>query len=91
MLKNGSDVTTAAKARAILYQKRKIAVCGYHGWHDWYIGSTSMDNGVPIKTKGDTLRFEFNNINSLKKLFKNHKIAGVIIEPLSINLLKDNF
>ena len=90
--KNGSDVTTAAIRLARYYTKReKIAVCGYHGWHDWYIGSTSMDNGVPIKTKGDTLRFEFNNINSLKKLFKNHKIAGVIIEPLSINLPKDNF
>ena len=69
--KNGSDVTTAAIRLARYYTKReKIAVCGYHGWHDWYIGSTSMDNGVPIKTKGDTLRFEFNNINSLKKLFQ---------------------
>ena len=37
--KNGSDATTAAVRLARAYTRRdKIIVCGYHGWHDWYIG-----------------------------------------------------
>ena len=90
--KNGSDVTTAAIRLARHYTKRnKIAVCGYHGWHDWYISSTNMDNGIPKYINKDVDKFEYNNIESLKKLFKKNKYAAVIIEPLSINLPKNNF
>src|SRR3990167_5456407 len=46
--KNGSDVTSAAIRLARAYTKRdRIAVCGYHGWHDWYIGSTVRNLGIP--------------------------------------------
>ena len=39
--KNGSDVTSAAIRLARVYTKRdKIITCGYHSWHDWYIGTT---------------------------------------------------
>ena len=38
--KNGSDATTAAIRLARAFTNRDlIAVAGYHGWHDWYIGS----------------------------------------------------
>ena len=50
--KNGSDANTAAIRLARAYTNReKVAVCGYHGWHDWYIGSTTRDEGVPNQTK----------------------------------------
>ena len=40
--KNGSDATSASIRLARAYTGREhIAVCGYHGWHDWYIGSTT--------------------------------------------------
>ena len=48
--KNGSDATSAAIRLARAYTgKEIIAVSGYHGWHDWYIGTTTRDLGVPEK------------------------------------------
>ena len=42
--KNGSDVTSAAIRLARGYTgNQRVAVCGYHGWHDWYIGTTTRD------------------------------------------------
>ena len=84
--KNGSDVTTGAIRVARAYTGRDyVAVCGYHGWHDWYIGSTALDLGVPKSTKDLTLKFSYNDIESLKKLFKKYpgKIAAVIMEPMN--------
>lgn len=50
--KNGSDATSGAIRLARAYTKRDhIIVCGYHGWHDWYIGSTSRNLGVPESTQ----------------------------------------
>ena len=90
--KNGSDVTTAAIRLARYYTKKnKIAICGYHGWHDWYISSTSMDRGIPKYINKDIDKFEFNNIKSLESLFRKNKYAAVIIEPLSIDLPKNSF
>lgn len=92
--KNGSDVTTGAirLARAVT-GRNMVAVCGYHGWHDWYIGSTARDLGVPNSTKAMTHKFEYNNIKSLETLFKKYpkKIAAVILEPENYEPPKDNF
>ena len=85
--KNGSDVTTAAVRLARAYTgKNLIAVAGYHGWHDWYIGSSSRNLGVPQEVKNLTKKFFFNDIDSLKKLFKKYpnKIAAVILEPAGL-------
>ncbi len=46
--KTGSDVTSAAVRLARAHTGReRVIVAGYHGWHDWYIGSTSWPLGVP--------------------------------------------
>ena len=46
--KNGSDVTSAAIRLSRMITKKKIVLtCGYHGWHEWYIGKTSMNAGIP--------------------------------------------
>jgi glutamate-1-semialdehyde 2,1-aminomutase len=86
--KNGSDVTSAAirLARAFTGNDH-IAVCGYHGWQDWYIGSTSRDMGVPEATKALTHTFSYNSIDSLKALFKHpkNKFAAVIMEPMNLH------
>ena len=43
--KNGTDANTVTRlAREI--KKSKIITCGYHGWNDWHISSTSFDNGT---------------------------------------------
>ncbi|MFA6551008.1 MAG: aminotransferase class III-fold pyridoxal phosphate-dependent enzyme [Patescibacteria group bacterium] len=84
--KNGSDVTSGAVrlARAVTGRDH-IACCGYHGWHDWYIGSTARNLGVPKSTRQLTHQFIYNDIKSLKKIFKNNKnkIAAVIMEPMN--------
>jgi glutamate-1-semialdehyde 2,1-aminomutase len=46
--KNGSDATAGAVRLARAFTNRDhVFRCGYHGWHDWYIGSTSRNKGVP--------------------------------------------
>ena len=90
--KNGTDVNSAAIRLARYFTKReKIAVCGYHGWQDWYIASTSMDGGITKETKKNTHTFEYNKIDSLKKLFKKNKYAAVILEPLSYEKPNNEF
>ena len=84
--KNGTDVTSAAVRLARAYTKRDhLLVCGYHGWQDWYIGSTSRDLGVPESVKNLTHKFEYNNIKTLKDLFDQYKnsVAAVIMEPMN--------
>lgn len=84
--KNGSDATAGAVRVARAFTGRdKIACCGYHGWQDWYIGSTSRHLGVPAAVRSLTLAFPYNNLNALAKLFGDHKaqIACVIMEPVS--------
>lgn len=84
--KNGSDATTAAIRLARAYTQRDhIAVCGYHGWQDWYIGSTSRNLGVPASTQRLTHKFSYNNINSLHEIFKSFPgdVAAVILEPMN--------
>ncbi len=90
--KNGTDATSASIriARACT-NKEHIAVCGYHGWQDWYIGSTTRDLGVPKAVKELTHKFEYNNIRSLEKIFQEQELACVIMEPMNIEYPKDNF
>ena len=85
--KNGSDATAGAVRVARAFTGRdKIACCGYHGWQDWYIGTTTRRLGVPKSTQQLTLTFEYNNIASLETLFAEHpeQIAAVIMEPIGI-------
>ncbi|MBF0551519.1 MAG: aminotransferase class III-fold pyridoxal phosphate-dependent enzyme [Deltaproteobacteria bacterium] len=85
--KNGSDATTGAVRVARAYIGReKIACCGYHGWHDWYIGTTTRRLGIPKSTQALTLTFEYNKIETLEVLFAAHPgdIAAVIMEPVGV-------
>jgi glutamate-1-semialdehyde 2,1-aminomutase len=92
--KNGSDATSGAIRIARAYTGRDyVLVCGYHGWQDWYIGSTTRDLGVPKAVKELTHKFNYNDINSLEEKFKEleGKVAAVILEPLNTTPPKDNF
>ncbi|MCK5404355.1 MAG: aminotransferase class III-fold pyridoxal phosphate-dependent enzyme [Desulfobulbaceae bacterium] len=92
--KNGSDVTAGSVRVARAFTGRdKIACCGYHGWQDWYIGSTLRNLGVPQGTRDQTHKFEYNNIESLEKIFSKNKgeVAAVIMEPVNFHEPRDNF
>ncbi|TVQ51268.1 MAG: aminotransferase class III-fold pyridoxal phosphate-dependent enzyme [Saprospirales bacterium] len=87
--------------------KDKIAFCGYHGWHDWYISSNLSDNanldgqllpglepkGVPRGLKGTALPFNYNDIESLDQIIKDHgdQIGVIYMEPQRGNEPKDSF
>jgi len=84
--KNGSDATAGAIRLARANTKRDhVAVCGYHGWQDWYIGSTSRNLGVPSSVRDLTHSFAYNDLDSLDQLFNKFpdQIAAVIIEPMN--------
>jgi glutamate-1-semialdehyde 2,1-aminomutase len=83
--KNGSDATSAAIRLARAYTgKDNVVVCGYHGWQDWYIGSTTRNKGVPDSVSDLTHSFEYNNLESLQKILGTDlEIACVIMEPMN--------
>ncbi len=92
--KNGSDVTSAAVRLARAYTGRDyVACCGYHGWQDWYIATTTRSKGIPEDVRKLTLSFQYNRIDTLKKLFEeyNNKIACVIMEPVSLDAPENGF
>ena len=92
--KNGSDATAGAIRLARAYTQRDhVAVCGYHGWQDWYIGSTTRDSGVPEAIKSLTHKFIYNDLESLRKIFKGHsdQMAAVIMEPMNFETPQPGF
>lgn len=85
--KNGSDATAGAIRVSRAFTGRDhVAVCGYHGWQDWYIGSTARNLGVPQATRDLTHSFMYNDLTSLEKLFADfpNQIAAVILEPMNV-------
>ena len=92
--KNGTDATSGAVRLARAFTgKERVAVCGYHGWQDWYIGSTTKNLGVPKCVQDLTHTFSYNNIDSLKNTLEEYpdEFAAVIMEPMSGEYPKDNF
>ena len=102
----GEAVSIAIRIARAHSRKDKIAFCGYHGWHDWYIASNLADDsnldgnllpglkplGVPRVLINTTIPFEYNNIDSLKKLISDNKDIGIIImEPLRHGGPENNF
>lgn len=85
--KNGSDATAGAIRLARAHTNRdRVAVCGYHGWQDWYIGSTARHRGVPQAVRDLTHTFPYNDLDALEKLLKAHpgEFAAVILEPMNV-------
>jgi len=80
--KTGADVCSAAIRVARAFTGRdQILCCGYHGWHDWYIGTTTRDYGIPEAVKLLTRTFKYNDLDDLKSKL-NEQVAAVILEPV---------
>lgn len=89
--KTGADVCSAAVRVARAFTGRNtIFCCGYHGWHDWYIGITSRNAGVPEAVQNMTYTFEYNDIESLKAAL-DPSVAAVILEPFIFEPPKADF
>ena len=82
--KSGSDVVSAAiRAARALTGRDLVLAAGYHGWHDWYIGSTTRDLGVPKAVADLTLTFRFGDLDHLRSVLQRHpgEVAAVVVEP----------
>ncbi|MDF0530663.1 glutamate-1-semialdehyde 2,1-aminomutase [Tsukamurella sp. 8F] len=83
--KNGSDVTTAALRLARAYTGRtRVAICDhpFFSVDDWFIGTTEMSAGIPVETVAQTVRFAYNDLDSLAAQFAAYpgEIACVLLE-----------
>jgi glutamate-1-semialdehyde 2,1-aminomutase len=87
--KHGSDATSGGVKLARAFTGRdKIAICADHPFFsvdDWFIGSTVLNAGIPQAVRDLTVKFRYNNIESLKALFAEHpgQIALVVLEPFA--------
>jgi glutamate-1-semialdehyde 2,1-aminomutase len=95
--KNGSDVTTAAVKLARAYTGRDlVAICAdqpFFSTDDWFIGSTAMTAGIPGTIQQLTVKFHFNDIQSLENLFALYpdQVACVIMEVETAEAPQENF
>ena len=83
--KNGSDVCAAAVRLARHVTNRDMVFCwGYHGFHDWYIGTTDRSAGIPQAIKDLSKTFEYGDASALEEQFRQHEgnVAAVIMEPV---------
>jgi len=85
--------------------KDKVAICGYHGWHDWYLSANlgddqSLDghllpglepNGVPRSLRGTVFPFNYNNFAELEALVNTHDIGVIKMEVVRNAGPEDNF
>lgn len=82
-------------------RRDKIAFCGYHGWHDWYLSANLSDDaaldghllpgldptGVPRNLRGTMLPFHYNSLEQLEEIVAKNKgeLAAIVMEPVRDN------
>lgn len=106
--KTGGEAMSIAVRIARAFTKKDIVlVCGYHGWHDWYLAA-NLEKGDPLSEvhlkgleplgvpKGLTKTnfiFHYNNLEEFKYLINNYKekIAAVVMEPIRNDYPQDNY
>lgn len=85
--------------------KDKVAICGYHGWHDWYLAANLGDDknlaghllpglepsGVPKNLRGTIFPFNYNNFAELEALVNAHDIGVIKMEVMRNRGPEDNF
>ncbi len=105
--RTGAEASAIAIRLARAYNKKsKVIVCGYHGWHDWYLSAKFMKNnklethlfsnlktdGVPKFLKGNTYSVTYNDIETIKKIIKKDKdISSIIMEVERDKKPKSNY
>ncbi len=93
----GEIMAVAARIARASSGRDKIAFCGYHGWHDWYLaanlaGDSTLDGhllpglepaGVPRGLAGTMFPFHYNQIDQLKAIVAEHgpELAAIVMEP----------
>ena len=101
----GESNSVAIRIARAASGKDKVAICGYHGWHDWYLAANlgegqNLDGhlipgldpaGVPRNLKGSVIPFNYNNFEELLDIVNKNE-AGVIKMEVIRNMgPEDNF
>lgn len=103
----GEAMAVAVRVARTATRRNKVAVCGYHGWHDWYLAVNLSDregldgqllpglapNGVPRQLTESAHAFRYNHIEELETLLSQHgrEIAAIVMEPFRYAEPQDNF
>lgn len=90
-------MAVAVRIARLTTDRSRLVVCGYHGWHDWYLAANLGDNdalsghllpgldrrGVPRELRGTTLPFRMNDRAALQQIIEDHgrQLAAVVMEP----------
>ncbi len=83
----------------------KVAICGYHGWHDWYLSANHNEgddlsshllgglspNGVPKNLKDTVYPFNYNNFEELLSIVDTNDIGVIKMEVVRNFGPEDNF
>ncbi len=93
----GEAMAVAVRIARATTGKSKVAVCGYHGWHDWYIAANLgeanslqglllpglLPSGVPVELRNTTLPFQGGDIHAFREILTKHQgeLAAVVMEP----------
>jgi glutamate-1-semialdehyde 2,1-aminomutase len=93
----GEAMAVAVRIARAASGRDKVAFCGYHGWHDWYLaanlaGDTCLDGhllpglaprGVPRGLQASVLPFEFNRLEQLEDIARDHdgELGAIVLEP----------
>ena len=100
--RSGGEILSIAIRIARAHTKKdKVAICGYHGWHDWYLSANLSDdnnlnnhllpnltpNGIPMSMNGLTIPFKFNDPDQLERILSSNlnQFAAIILEPFRDN------
>jgi len=94
----GESMAIAVRIARAYTGRDKVAFCGYHGWHDWYLSANvGSENalgehlisglepaGVPKALKGTALPFRYNQLQELEAILEANKgeIAAIVMEPI---------
>ena len=90
----GEAMAVAVRIARAASGREHIAVCGYHGWHDWYLSLNLNDpnglndlllpglepRGVPTALRGVTHAFKYGDIVGLRKVIEEHTLAAIVLE-----------
>ncbi|OGO58330.1 MAG: aminotransferase class III [Chloroflexi bacterium RBG_19FT_COMBO_47_15] len=101
----GEAMAVAVRIARAFSGKDKIAFCGYHGWHDWYLSANLADErnldgqllpglkplGVPRALKGTAIPFNYNRIDELHNIVNAHDIGTIVVEPIRHHEPEDDF
>jgi glutamate-1-semialdehyde aminotransferase len=106
--RTGGEAMAVAVRIARAYSGRDaVAICGYHGWGDWYLAANLGDNaqldghllpglqptGVPRSLRHTALPFHYNQIDELKAIITEHgeRLGAIVMEPLRFDEPKEGF